>query len=215
VLTTIITALVTFVLTGLVGSWVVHTWQHHNWIVQRRILEAEEQLRALQKTFDEVSELAGKRQHRMFRLLNGIRQATDEIFRKRLAEYDDSSVVWNEKLSTIYAKLSTQLRYRFSLRLEERIQRSFVKLDSDLTNLTAARLNGGKMSSADYARLSKALNELHGEIVNFNKAALQEIERQKRILYQPDLDAKTLDSFPTWELFKALFKPRKRSFDKF
>src|SRR5256885_2076746 len=97
-LTAVITVLLTFVLTGIVGSRVVHSWQQRNWIVQRRIIEAEEQYKALQKTFDEVSELAGRRQHRMYRLLSGIRKETEKTLSKRLADYDEATLVWNERL---------------------------------------------------------------------------------------------------------------------
>jgi hypothetical protein len=216
VLTTIITVLLTFVLTSIVGNRVVHSWQQHNWLGQRRILEAEEQYKALHKTFDEVSELAGKRQHRMFRLLSGIRHGKNDILQKRLADYDEASLAWNERLSTSYAKLTMQLNYQLSLRLETRIQRRFVELDAELTSLTTAKLKDAKkMSATDFARLSKALSTLHGEIVNFNKATLKDIEEKKGILYEADLNPRTLYDFPTWELFKALFKPRKHSFDKF
>lgn len=213
-MSTILTVLFTFVLTSIVGTWIVHAWQRHNWIVQRRILEAEEQIKALQKTFDEVSELAGKRQHRMFRLLSAIRQGTDDTLTKRLADYDEASLTWNEKLSTIYAKLAYQLRYPFSLRLEADIQKRFVKLDNELTGLIAARRNGATISTAGTAPTSKELVALHTAIVRFNKDTLLEIERQKQILYEPELNAKTLHRFPTWQLFKALFKPRKHSLDE-
>lgn len=214
-LTAIFTVLLTFILTGLIGSSVVQAWQHHNWIIQRRILEEEEQYRTLQKTFDEVSDLAGKRQHRMFRLLSSIWQGTDETIKKRLSDYDDAALSWNEKLSTHYAKLTQQLSYQLSLRLEDQIQIPFVALDSQLTRLAAARLGGTKLSPQDFSRLSSELSALHGRIVKFNKRTLKEIEDKKASLYRPrNFNVWTLDSFPTWQLFKALFKERKPSFDK-
>lgn len=214
--TAIITVLLTFILTGLVGSSVVHSWQQHNWLVQRRILEAEEQYKALQKTFDEVAELAGRRQHRMFRLLSSIWRGSDEVIKKRLADYDEASLIWNEKLSTSNAKLTMQLSYGLATRLEREIQTRFVRLDADLSRHASAKINGTKLSAQEFGRLSQALNVLNGQIVRFNKATLKEIDEKKGGLYQPrPFDAATLDSFPTWELFKALFKPGKRSFDKF
>lgn len=214
-LTAIVSVLLTFFLTVVVGTSVVHGWQHRNWIIQRRILEAEEQYKALQKTFDEVSELSGKRQHRMFRLLSSIRHGTDETIAKRLSDYDEATVAWNERLSSLYAKLTRQLGYWLSTELEGRIQQRFVRLDVELTRFAAARLGGANMSSHDFARLSNALSVLQGRIVRFNKVALKEIESKKASLYQPKkFNALTLDSFPTWELFKALFKSRKHSLDE-
>jgi hypothetical protein len=212
--TAIITVLLTFILTGILGNFVVQAWQHHNWLVQRRILEAEEQYKALQKTFDEVSELAGKRQHRMFRLLSSLWGEGDDVVRKRLSDYDESATMWNERLAAQYAKITMQLDYWLTLRLDREIQPRFVRLDAELTRLTTARLNGVKLSSADFGRLSQALNALQGQIIGFNKATLKQIDDKKVALYRPkDFNLGTLDSFPTWELFKALFKPRKHSLD--
>lgn len=215
-LTAFFTVLLTFVLTGLVGSSVVHSWQQHNWLIQRRILEAEEQYKALQKTFDEVSELAGKRQHRMFRLLSSIWRGSDDIIKKRLADYDEATLAWNEKLSTNSAKLTMQLSYTLAIRLEQEIQVRFVRLDGALAGHAAARLGGIKLSASEFGRISQALDVLNGQIVRFNKVTLKEIEQKKGSLYQPkSFNAGTLDSFPTWELFKALFKPRKDRLNKF
>ncbi len=212
---TIATILLTFILTGVVGSKVVHAWQHHNWLVQRRIIEAEDQYKTLQKTFDDVSELAGKRQHRMFRLLSSIRSGDDERIKKRLSEYDEATLVWNEKLSTHYARLTQQLTYELSARLENDIQRKFVELDGQLTRCASAKLTGVLLSPQEFGRLSRALNVLHGRIVKFNKATLNEIANKKESLYRPPaFNSRTLDSFPTWELFKALFKPGQHRFNK-
>ncbi len=209
-LDTLFTVLLTFVLTGLVGSRVAHAWQQRNWVVQKRIIEAEEQYKALQKTFDEVAEQAGRRQHRMFRLLSGIRQGSADIIKKRLADYDEAALAWNEKLPTSNAKLTMQLSYWLSRRLEDQIQRRFVSLDAQLTRLAKAGLSGGTLSSREFGRLSSELNSLNGQIVAFNKTVLKEIDAKKASLYQPrPFNVETLNTFPTWELFKALFKSGK------
>lgn len=211
----IFTVLLTFILTGLLGNFIVHAWQHRNWIIQRRIQEAEAQYAALQKTFDEVSELAGRRQHRMFRLLSSLTRDDDEVVRKRLAEYDEASALWNESLVAQFAKLTMQLNYGLTMRLEREIQPLFVKIDGELSRFTATRLKGTKLRNADFVRLSNLLNVLQGRIGSFNKRTLHYIDDAKKELYRPQkLSLSTLDRFPTWELFKALFKPRQSSFDE-
>lgn len=215
-LTAIVTVFFTFILTGLLGNLFVQAWQHHNWLVQRRILEAEEQYKALQKTFDEVSELAGKRQHRMLRLLRSLPRNNDEVIRKRMGECDEASALWNERLAAHYAKLTMQLTWELARHLDDHIQPRFVKIDVELTKLAEARLSSGAIvSSESSARLSQALNKLQGYIIRFNKLTLKQIEERKKSLYSPmQFSLTTLDSFPTWELFKALFKPRKIRFDE-
>ncbi len=207
--TAIVTILLTFLLTSVLGNFFVHAWQHQNWLIQRRILETEAQYEALQKTFDEVSDLAGKRQHRMFRLLSSLLHDGDDTIGKRLADYDEATALWNERLAGMFARLTMHLNYGFTRQLERRIQPRFVGIDSALSKLTSARLSGARVSRVDAARLSQSLSVLHGQIVTFNRDALKQIDRQKRDLYRPRTFSRyTLDSFPTWELFKALFKPR-------
>jgi len=213
--TAVVTVLLTFILTGILGNSIVQAWQHRNWIIQRRIQEAELRYAALQKTFDEVSELAGKRQHRMFRLLSSLTRNDEDVVRKRLAEYDEASTLWNERLVAQFSKLTMQLTHGLSLQLEREIQSQFVKLDGELGRATVARLKGTKLRNADFVRLSNMLNGLQGRIGTFNKRTLRYIDDEKKALYQPEkLSLRTLDRFPTWELFKALFKPRQSSFDE-
>jgi hypothetical protein len=201
--------LLTFVCTGVVGNFVVYRWQHHNWLSQRRIQEMEALYNALQKTFDELSELAGRRQHRMVRLLYGLRQDDDEVLKKRRSDHDESVAVWNEKLNGLYAKLTIYFSWSFTTRLEE-IQRRFARIDGELVGMATTRSKGNQVSPAHTKRLLDSLNALQGQIGTFNKAVLNEIDRQKKGLYQPvELTPRALNSFPTWELFKALFKQRK------
>jgi hypothetical protein len=217
-LTTLFTILLTFALTGLLGNFIVQTWQQQNWLRQRRIMEVEAQYTALQTTFNEVSELAGRRQHRMFRLLSSLGKDDDDVVQKRAADYDESSAQWNERLVAQYAKLTMQFEsgYRLATRLEEDIQPRFVAIDTELSRLLGARRrSGAKVSKKDFARLSQNLNALQGKIGLFSKVTLKEIADQKKGLYQPRrFTPYTLDSFPTWELFKALFKSRQRHLDE-
>ena len=215
-LTALSTVLVTFVLMGLVGSRVAYSWQQRNWVVQKRIIEAEEQYKALQKTFDEVSEHAGRRQHRMFRLLASIHRDSKDVIEVRLAAYDEATSVWNEKLPISNAKLTMQLNYGLSVRLEEQVQRRFARLDAQITSLAKAAIGGSKIGPREFAELSRELDRLTGQIVGFNKAVLRAIENKKESLYeQKPFNVRTLNSFPTWELFKALFKSREQRLDVF
>jgi hypothetical protein len=216
-LTALVTVVVTFVLTGVVGNFIVQAWQQHNWLRQRRIMEVEAQYAALQKTFDEISELAGKRQHRMFRLLSSLIKGDAAMIQKRAEDYDESTTLWNERLVGQYAKLTMQLDRgsQLAIRLERDVQNPFVALDAELSRLLAAwRSSGAKASTSDFARLSSRLNSFQGRLLRFNKATLKQIADRKARLYEPPrFTPATLDSFPTWELVKALFKPRQHRLD--
>lgn len=55
--TAILTVLLTFVLTVLVGNRFIQAWQHRNWLEQQRLLDTEKEYKALQEVFDEVASL--------------------------------------------------------------------------------------------------------------------------------------------------------------
>lgn len=210
-LTAVITVILTFALTGLVGNRVIQAWQYRNWLSQQRILDAEREHKALEEIFDEVTSLAGKRQHRMRRLLDVLVHGDVKLVNKRLSEYDDSVVAWNERLNALFAKITMHLDWGLTKRLEDRIHGSFVSIGHDLERMTKCRLAKGKIPPTDISRVSNKLNELQATLFTFNRDTLKAISEKKRAIYrEQELTENTLNSIPTWELFKALFQPRKQ-----
>jgi len=177
-------------------------------MAQQRLPDAEKDHRALQDVFDEVATLASKRQHKMMRLLYVIND-DEEVFSRRFGEYDAALVEWNERLNAIFAKLTMHLEWRFTHRLEHGIQRSFALLGSELEDFVERRRNDKRISDVEIIRVRQRLNHLQGQIFAFNRDILKfSLERKKKIYKEKQLTIYTLDSFPTWKLFKALFKPR-------
>jgi hypothetical protein len=70
--TAVVTVLLTFLFTGFGANRLIQAWQLRNWISQQRLADAEKEHQALQDVFDEVATLAGRRQHKMMRLLSRI-----------------------------------------------------------------------------------------------------------------------------------------------
>lgn len=208
-LTAIVTVLLTFLLTGLAANRVVQNWQHRNWRAQQHFADTEKAYGALQDIFDEVASLGSRRQHRMFRLLSILRDSNDDRIKERLSEYDGAVVEWNERLNVIYAKLTLHLEWRFTRRLDSEIQPLFVRLGRRLEMLTKRRLAGLEISDSEIRNTREALDRLQGELSVFHRDILKFLLDQKNKLYEAKkLAPETLQSFPTWELFKALFKPR-------
>jgi hypothetical protein len=206
-LTAVATVLLTFLLTGIVGSRLVHKWQYHNWLQQQNLLRTERELNTLEALFDEVALLAGKRQYQMTRLLRSLQRHDEKIIQARLEAYDEATIAWNERINALYAKLTIQLSWSYTRNLEE-IQKKFVSLGQRLEALAREAMEGSQIPLQEIKRTGNSLNSLQGEIGNFHKAILRFIQERKSSIYEKiELTEATLDTLPTWELFVALFKP--------
>jgi hypothetical protein len=207
--TAITTALLTFLFTGLIANRLVQQWQHRNWKSQQRLSDTERKYQEFQELFDEVAALASRRQHKMVRLLSSIRSGDVDLVKQRLAEYDTALVDWNEKLNAIFAKLTMYLRWQFTKRLEGHIQPTFVRIGRELEALARARILRSEGNLPKCRQLQRELDRLQRDIFEFNRDVLRFILTKRDELYEEiPFSADTLDRFPTWELFKALFKPR-------
>lgn len=204
----VVTAILTFLLTGLIANRLVQRWQYRNWVSQQRLADREKEYGIIQDLFDEIALLSSKRQHKMFRLVSSLRTGNLEVVRARFADYDSIVVEWNERLNAIFAKLTMYLRWRFTKQFEDEIQGKFVSIGRELETLTYSKLRGEALNSRSCARLQNELNKLQGRLFLFNRDVLRFLLDKKSSLYRemPFVE-ETLDRFPTWELFKALFKP--------
>lgn len=202
----IVTVLLSFILSGIAGNYILHGWQHRNWLEQQHLMHDEKEFAALQELFDEIASLAGRRHFRMFRLLGSARGTDLDLIRARLGEYDQAVISWNERLSALYAKLTMRIKWRYTTDLED-IQATFVSLGHDLEAIAGARLSGGTVTRQRISTASATLNTLQGKIINFNKNILRFIEEKRAAIYEDiKITEYNLDRIPTWELFKALFK---------
>jgi hypothetical protein len=210
VATAIVTIFITFLLTGLLGNRLLHFWQHRSWLAQQRVLTEEKAHEALQRVFDEASTLAGKRQHRMFRLMHGLLRNDDDALRQRVADYDEATVAWNERLVALFAQIEAHAAPWLRSRLENELQPMFVVVGADLEKMARERLAGkGKISSAEIKRIVRRLNKLQREIFLFEVRVIGFMkDRRRTLIREVELSPYNLNRLPTWKLFKALFQGR-------
>jgi len=208
--TAVVTVVLSFLFTGLAANRLIQAWQYRNWKAQQRLSDAEKDHRALQDVFDEVATLAGKRQHKMMRLFYVIND-NEDVLKQRFGEYDTAVAEWNERFNAISAKLTMHLEWSFTHRLEDGIQKSFVSLGNELERFVKRRKNNERISATEILRVRQRLDLLQRHIFQFNRDMLKFLLGRKQEIYkEKPLTLHTLDSFPTWELFKALFNPRIR-----
>lgn len=107
-------ALVTFVLTGIVGNWLVQRWQARTWIAQQRFLGFEKEYVALKDLVEEIGQLLGARIYYMQRLAFALRSGVPETVSLIAAEHDEAVRKWNERLASFLCPTSDA--YRFTAR---------------------------------------------------------------------------------------------------
>jgi hypothetical protein len=163
---TLVTALLSFLLTGLLGNWLVHKWQQANWMQQRRLLRAEQQLQDLRTLIDEIMALADSRSFRIRRLLRNLPHHGANIFPSLRKELDTATTNWNDKFNSFLARLTLFADHSFAMRLEDEIQPLFVRiagsLDSALNNPSQFAHDMGFTAS-----LERQLNRLKDTCSNF------------------------------------------------
>lgn len=207
-MTSILSIIVGFILTGLIGNKLVQGWQARNWFLQQRFIGKEKEYLALKELADEMAVLLGARVYHMQRLAMSLRQVSDEKLAMRIAEYDDIVKRWNERLTSFYVRLPLLASYDLAERLESSIQMELVRIGSDIDNAVRAKQAGNTQGKGNTQKIESALQRLQAKVINFNKQILQSVEAKRLEVYygeKLDFTKQNLAQFSTWQLVKALF----------
>jgi hypothetical protein len=209
--TAIITVVLTFALSTFFGNWLLQRWQQRSWLHQQALLGEQKHYENLKDLCDQILEHSNARISKMRRLLSALQEDDIELIKVRLSDYDKAIIEWNEKIGIFLVKLRFYAHYNMAFRLDESVQSAFARLGSSLERLTRSRLVGAAVSNGDIGRLQIQFNDLNGRIISYNRDLMNVLAIQKTRTYygkQIELRPDTLKHFPTWELVKALFKPR-------
>lgn len=206
----IISVIIGFILTGLVGNLLLQSWQHRSWLKQQYFLSEERDYIALRELWDEIVDLSSVRLSRMRRLCAIVRLGEVELVRTRLADYDHSVARWNERFNSFLVRL---LRYtdhnnHLAQSLEHIVQPLFVRSGRELELVTKDRLSGNTLTKSAVENVTRHLDQLSHQLVIFNRDILVAVQSQKKKTYEGiriELSSETINHFRTWELFKALF----------
>jgi hypothetical protein len=207
--TAITSIILTFVLTGIVGNFLVYRWQHRNWINQQKFSGEEKHYFALLALWEELMNLTAKRLWRMRRLL-AVLTADNKKIEERLNEYSDVLSEWNEKFHSMSVRLTLYASWNLTFQLETELQRSFSNTGLQLERLAKTRLTTGAVNRTLLAELHGRFEELSREVFVFNRSTLRAVQAQRSRTYhgvEVEFTRSNLDQFGTWELLKALFKP--------
>lgn len=204
----ILTVVLGFILTGLVGNQLIQRWQHRNWLHQQHFIGAEKEYSALRELVTEISGLINKRLYKMRRLLWSISNPDPTKMDKSLQEYDVTITTWNESLNSFYVRLNFYLSYYDTTTLEKQIHERFQRAGGKLEQFVRQKRAGSPPSDAEVAALERSLTSLQVASVNFIRDLTREAEHKKNIVYfgrDVPFSRKNITHFSTWELIKGLF----------
>jgi hypothetical protein len=208
--TAIISIILTFVLTGLVGNFLVYRWQHRNWISQQKFSGEEKHYFALITLWEELMNLASRRLWRMRKLLTVVSVGDNNKIEDRLNEYSEVLSEWNEKFHSMSVRLTLYASWNLTRQLETELQQSFLNTGLQLERLAKTRLTTGAVDRNLVARLNRQFEDLSRQVFVFNRTTLKAVQDQRSRTYhgvEVDFTRRNLEKFGTWELLKALFKP--------
>jgi hypothetical protein len=205
-LNTLLPVIVGFILTGIIGNWLVHRWQSRSWLAQQRFSGNEKEYHALKDLADEIAMLLGERIYITQRLLLCMKNTDTEKFTARLADYDDVVKRWNIRLTSFYVRLSLLTDEGFSISLERKIQQRLVEVGNTISKFIG--LEKRNIDKQELIRINELLIAVQAAATNFNRRLLNAVLNRKKVLYEGEIfkfSVENLDKFSTWFLFKAIF----------
>jgi hypothetical protein len=207
-MTQVLSVILAFVLTGLIGNRLLQLWQHRGWLRQQQFLGQEKEYTALRELSTELSGAISKRLYQMQRLLWAVRSLPDDVMEQRLKDYDATLTLWNESLSTYFVRLTLYASYYDTVDLERRIHEPFQRVGARLEAMVKSRRRQQPLSRSETVSLENQLNDLQGVSFQFNRDLLRVVENKRTIIYfgdSMDYSRSNIGKFSTWQLIKALF----------
>lgn len=210
-MTEIIAVIIGFILSGLIGNALLQQWQHRSWMRQQKFLGAEKEYQALVELSNEVSSTLSRRIYKSRRLLWAVRSLSDDYVEDRLREYDSSLVEWNEKLTSMYVRLTIYADYYDRWELDSYFQEPLQQVGIKLEAAVRARRSGKTPNYSDLYEAEKSLEHIHARSLNFTRGLLKQVVEVRENIYDGRALAYTasnLEKYSTWELIHALFVTR-------
>lgn len=198
-------AVIAFVLTGIVGSWIAHVWQSRA-AKEARFFEASKEIyNQMFAAVDQLSGLVGKRIYASQRVC--LVDPNGPSFDDAVSKFSEAVITWNEQLLTLDLAVRTKFRDT-SLREFENLQGELARITSSIDSY---------ISSRDMSRrkvLLANLRGLRGTFFEFTQQMMQEarlLHRQMHFGIVVRYDRYEIDKMSTQDLIKCLFTSRVES----
>jgi hypothetical protein len=201
-LVTMFQALFAFIFTGILGSWIAHSWQTRS-AKETRFFEASKEMYAqMSAAADDLSAMIGRRIYASQRLCLTTKRSP--LFDSALEGYRNSVIEWNERLLSIELAIRTKFRDSHLYEFEE--------LQNELAEATL--LLEGYLASGGSETRQTVLGRFRGLRHRFFEFA-QQMMREARLLQRQmhfgvvvNYDRFEIDKMSTKDLIKCLFTSR-------
>lgn len=206
----LLTAIVSSVLVGFIGNFLVQKWQQRNWVEQHRLLLREKEIDDLKIISTEIMKLGDARSYRTRRLMLRL-ESIDVNSSELVKDYENSVCQWNDSLNSTYARLTLSASSAYADQLRINIQSRFIQISDKLDNLIKVKKLKGPVPIHMKASLSNDMDFLNGQLYNFNRRLLRLLVERQTEAYvgkKIDFNRYSIQNFSTWYLFKALFQTR-------
>lgn len=203
----LLTIIIGFILTTVIGGYLIQKWQQNNWHIQQKFLGREKEYIALKELTDELSSLLGARIFHMKRMVLSTRMPNDEFF-ARVPEYSEITKRWNERLTSFFTRLTILASHSFTQRLEGDLQSRLVNIGMLVDRIITDRKSDHPISSSRVDFALTSLNSLQGMASRFSRDLLKLVEARREEVYYGvyiEYRPRNLHRFSTWDLVKSLF----------
>jgi hypothetical protein len=168
---------------------------------------SEKAFEELKKLIDEIMTLGDARSYRTRRLLLKMRNANKSSISGVTRDYEQAVTAWNDKLNSFTVRLTVYAKYSFAEELETDIQERFMRISARIDSLPHSIPRDRVFAVSP--SLQRELDQLNYRLFQFSRDALNVLQEKQREAYGGNklyFEEQTLELFPTWYLFKALFK---------
>lgn len=201
-LSALVQALFAFVLTGIVGTKLAHSWQARASKENRFFEASRDMYQQMIAAADQLSDLVGRRLYASQRLclVSNDSIMRDDVIRR----YKDIVLDWNEKLLAIELSIRTRFRHS-SLREFELLQSDFYHIGRHLENFISG--NNSKKKS----EILHDIGILRQKFFRFTQSMMNEaqiLHRQMHFGVNVPYELQSLDKMSTQNLIKLLFTSR-------
>jgi hypothetical protein len=203
---TLLSAVVSFLFSGLVLNLMLQKWQYRNWINQQKMLKANLDLAELKKVTEQITVLSDKRNYRARRLGRTVIGGSAEEIEQIKKDYSDAVTAWNDSWNSFTTKLTMYADFEnFVNRLND-LQDRFV-VAGGLVNYLLKSQNLSE-SHRIKARLEECLDSISGSTYYLSRALLKVILIKEKEAYSDPRESFTLENYEsasTLKLIKYIF----------
>ncbi len=200
----IITAIVGFLLTGVLGNYLIQKWQLRNWLTQQKFSSIEKEYSEIKELAEEFSKISNERLFSMRAVLYSLKINDKQLHKTRKNEYRDSIKTWNQKYGYFSAKLPFLMSQLQTQYFDEQIHKQLVAasslLDNAISNKSSTPTINAKIENI-LIEVNRACIKLTNEILQAAKRKHMSIHKETKLPY----DSHSIEKYSIWQLIKALF----------